>query len=328
MRNPIVIEVADSSAVGEVRRAAVTVAQRVSLSDDAVGRVSLVVTEMATNIVKHATSGMFLIGVDGEDETVLEILALDTGPGIHDISQALRDGHSTTGTPGTGLGAAARHASFFQLDSRPDRGTAVVARFARDANRRLVPRTVGVVSIPFPGETVNGDGWYLKGDGSRRFVMVVDGLGHGPEAHEAAVKACAAFEKTSEHPPAVMTVIHDALRATRGAAVAVAEIDGATLRFCGVGNISATMIDATARRSAVSLHGIVGHQMREAREFTYPWTPDSTLIMHSDGLTTRWDLDAYPGLLGRDAVLIAGVLWKDHRRRNDDSTVLVLQARR
>jgi len=105
----------------------------------------------------------------------------------------------------------------------------------------------------------------------------------------------------------------------------VAGLDAANGRVCfaGVGNISATMIEPVARRSAVSMHGIAGHEMREVREFTYPWSRQSSLIMHSDGLTTRWDLDAYPALLTRDPVLVAGILWKDHRRRNDDATVVV-----
>jgi hypothetical protein len=139
------------------------------------------------------------------------------------------------------------------------------------------------------------------------------------------VAACHAFARTSGTPAFRLRTIHEALQHTRGAAVAVAELkpDEGLMLFAGVGNISATMIDPAARRSAVSLHGIVGHALRDIREFTYPWSRESCLIMHSDGLTTRWDLDRYPALITRDPALIAGVLWKDHRRPNDDSTVVV-----
>jgi hypothetical protein len=182
--------------------------------------------------------------------------------------------------------------------------------------------------VPFPGETVSGDGWLEKKGERGRMIMVVDGLGHGQFAHDAAVAACKAFRTAHGSVRDTLNTIHDALRGTRGAAVAVAELDlqAGLVRFAGVGNISATIVDPSARRSAVSVYGIAGHQMREVREYTYPWTSESTMIMHSDGLTTRWDLDAYPGLLGRDAVLIAGVLWKDHRRQSDDSTVVVARA--
>ena len=324
MRDPILIDVLESSAVGEVRRAAVSRADRAGLGGDDLDRVSLVVTEIATNLVKHAAGGLFLVGAGDSSSGVLEVLALDSGPGIADIGLAMSDGHSTSGTSGTGLGAVMRHADFFQVYSRDTKGTAIMARFAAKSGRALEAATIGAVSVPIQGEQVNGDGWTSKSSNGTRDIMVVDGLGHGQEAHEAAVAACDAFLKTNSDPPRALATVHDALRGTRGAAVAIARLPQAgSLRFCGVGNISATIVDPSARRSAVSLHGIVGHQMREAREFTYPWSRESTLIMHSDGLTTRWDLDSYPALLRRDAVLIAGILWKDHRRPNDDSTVVV-----
>ena len=324
MRDPILIDVLESSAVGEVRRAAVNRADRIGLSGGDLDRVSLVVTEIATNLVKHASGGLFILGAGDDGSGVLEVLALDSGPGIVDIPQALSDGHSTSGTSGTGLGAVVRHADFFQVYSRATKGTAIVARFAAKSGGALQAAAMGAVSVPIHGEQVNGDGWASKSSNGTRDIMVVDGLGHGEQAHEAAVAACDAFMKTNSDPARTLTTVHDALRGTRGAAVAIAQLPhSGSLRFCGVGNISATIVDPAARRSAVSLHGIVGYQMREAREFTYPWSRESTLIMHSDGLTTRWDLDSYPGLLRRDAVLIAGILWKDHRRMNDDSTVVV-----
>lgn len=325
MRDPILIDVTESSAVGEVRRAAVNCADRVGLGGGDSDRVSLVVTEIATNLVKHAAGGLVIVGAGDNDSGVLEVLALDSGPGILDIPHALRDGHSTSGTSGTGLGAVVRHADFFQVYSRAKRGTAIVARFAAKSRKTLQAASLGAVSVPIHGEQVNGDGWTSKSLNGTRDILVVDGLGHGQEAHEAAVAACDAFMKTSGDPSRAMMTVHDALRGTRGAAVAIAQLPetGGSLRFCGVGNISATIVDPAARRGAVSLHGIVGHQMREAREYTYPWSRESTLIMHSDGLTTRWDLDTYPALLRQDAVLIAGILWKDHRRHNDDSTVVV-----
>ena len=327
MRDPIIIDVLESSAIGEVRRAAMNRADRAGLSGDDLDRVSLVVTEMTTNLIKHAAGGLFLVGAGDNGSGVLEVLALDSGPGMADIPQALIDGHSTSGTSGTGLGAVVRHADFFQAYSRAGKGTTILARFAANSGRTRQAAAIGAVSVPILGEQVNGDAWASKSSNGTRDVMVVDGLGHGQEAHDAAVAACYAFMKATGDPAGTLTTVHDALRGTRGAAAAIARLPegGGSLRFCGVGNISATIGDPAARRSAVSLHGIVGHQMREAREFTYPWSRQSTLIMHSDGLTTRWDLDHYPALLRRDAVLIAAVLWKDHRRQNDDSTVVVAQ---
>ena len=326
MRDPVLIEVADRSASGEARREGSRIAGHLSLGDEEKSRADIVITELATNLVKHASAGWILIGrADGSNDT-LEILALDSGPGIDDVGKALRDGHSTTGTSGTGLGAVSRLADYFQIYSRANKGTGVLARISRaDAPKRGEMARVGGISVALRGETVNGDGWPFTANDGVCTVMVVDGLGHGLYAHDAAVAACEAFAGAKGSCGDILQTIHHAIRSTRGAAVAVAGLDAANGRVCfaGVGNISATMIEPVARRSAVSMHGIAGHEMREVREFTYPWSRQSSLIMHSDGLTTRWDLDAYPALLTRDPVLVAGILWKDHRRRNDDATVVV-----
>ena len=324
MRDPILIEVTESSAVGEVRRAVSALADELGFDDDAVGRLSVIATELATNLVKHAARGLVLIGPENAGETAIALMALDTGPGIADVAQALRDGHSTTATSGTGLGAVSRMADFFDLYSARPQGTTILARVTKDA-AKVGPARVAAVCVPVRGERVNGDGWERIEEDGTLTILVVDGLGHGPPAYEAALCASEAFRKSKGSPPERLRTIHDALKHTRGAAAAIAQLhpERGTMRFSGVGNISATMIDPSARRSAVSLYGIVGHEVREFREFSYPWSRQSCLIMHSDGITTRWDLDKYPGLLTHDPALIAGVLWKDHRRHNDDATVLV-----
>ena len=326
MRDPVVIEVRDASATGEARREGLRFAVRTGFSAEEKARAEIVITELSTNLVKHAAGGWLLIGPSDAGSETLEILALDNGPGIEDVGKALRDGHSTAGTAGTGLGAVSRQADYFQLYSLPKKGTGVLARISRaEAPDRGSMAQIGGVSVAIRGEPVNGDAWAFTADDGTRKVMVVDGLGHGYYAHDAAVAACEAFAGAKGSCGEVLKAIHEAVRPTRGAAVAVAELDPVSgkVRFAGVGNISATMIDPTARRSAVSMHGIAGHEMRDVREFAYAWSRESTLVMHSDGLGTRWDLDTYPALLARDPVLIAGILWKDHRRQNDDSTVVV-----
>lgn len=324
MRDPILVEVNDASAAGEVRRAVSSLAAELGLAADEIGRLSVIATELATNLVKHASGGIVLLGRDDTaDGAGVEVVALDKGPGIPDVAQALRDGHSTTTTSGTGLGAISRMADYFDLYSAGALGTAVLARVGQRAVKAAA--NIAAVSVPVRNEHLNGDGWERVGDDTTLTVMLVDGLGHGFPAHEAALAAVEAFRSARGAPAEKLRAIHDALKRTRGAAVAIAEMNAGngTMRFCGIGNISATMIDPAARRSAVSLYGIVGHDVREFREFFYPWSRESCLIMHSDGLTTRWDLDRYLGLLRHDPALIAGVLWKDHRRLNDDSTVVV-----
>ena len=323
MRNPTLVELNDQSAAGEVRRLALLSAERISFNEEDAGRLAIVATELSTNLLKHAGGGLFLFGLNDSRSDVIEILALDNGPGIPNIGEALRDGHSTTGSPGSGLGAVKRLSNFFQVYSLPEHGTAVLSRVARDGSGAT--STMAALSLPLRGEAVNGDAWSSAVVDGRTVLMIADGLGHGHPANQASIAARDVFSGATGSPAEILKTIHESIRHTRGAAVAIAELDPSnrTMRFAGLGNISASMIEPDARRSAVSMHGIVGHESRDIREFQYPWSRETCLIMHSDGLTTRWDLDRYPSLLGKDPALIAGVLWKDHRRLNDDSTVLV-----
>ena len=122
--------------------------------------------------------------------------------------------------------------------------------------------------------------------------------------------------------------MHVAMRSTRGAAVAVAEIDVTQGRvlYAGVGNIAAQIFHHDKTTSLVSLNGTIGAQFRKAQEFIYPWTPGSSLMMHSDGIKSRWSLDRYLGLTERHPTLVAGVLYRDFSRANDDATMLVWRA--
>jgi hypothetical protein len=184
---------------------------------------------------------------------------------------------------------------------------------------------VGAICKPMPGETRCGDGWGCELLADRCILVLVDGLGHGTGAAAAAELAVASVQQhRAKAPAAIVQSAHDALRATRGAALAVAEIDFAqqSIRYCGIGNICATIIAGDNLRHLVSYNGTAGHEARKIVEFTYPWSANALLIMHSDGLMTRWNLQAYPGLLQRHPSLIAGVLYRDFVRGRDDVTVL------
>ncbi len=98
------------------------------------------------------------------------------------------------------------------------------------------------------------------------------------------------------------------------------------VRYAGIGNISSTILSSGHRRAMVSLPGIVGQQRRDIREFAYPLAAGDLVIMHSDGLTDRWDLSAYPNLVVQAPVLIAATLLRDHAKRRDDAAVVVARA--
>lgn len=318
------VRLAEESGVGEARRAARRVARAAGLSEVETEQAAIVATEASRNAVLHGAGGQLLL-TPAPAGGALEIVALDRGPGIADLRRALQDGFSTAGTAGQGLGAIARIASAFDVYSAPGKGTALFAQVGRPAP---APVELGAVNVPIATERESGDAWAVAWPEGRPVVLVADGLGHGRHAAEAARGALAAFRAHAALPAErLLARIHEALRPTRGAAVAVAVAtgEGARVRFAGVGNVSGALIFSRGVRKMVSLPGTAGHEARTIRAFDYEWPEGGLLVMHSDGLTTRWDLADYPGLDRHHPALVAAVLFRDHRRVRDDASVVVVR---
>jgi anti-sigma regulatory factor (Ser/Thr protein kinase) len=327
------LRVEDSSQVGEARRLAASMGRDLGLDEICVEHVSIIVSELATNLLKHAGGGDVLLRALQTSEAFgIEALSLDKGPGIQNMGECLRDGYSTSGSPGTGLGAIQRLSSLFDIYSRPGHGTAVLSRIWRQLPQASAPLLeVGAVCLPVITEEACGDAWVLHQAGDRALIMLVDGLGHGPDAAEASAVAVGIFEEYTQNGPAELVErMHAAMHSTRGAVVAVIEIlwNQHTLRYAGVGNTSGRILSDGAVRNLVSRNGTVGIDVRKIDEVSYPWPEDGLLILHSDGLATHWNLDDYPGLRGRHPALIAGVLFRDYNRIRDDSTVVVMRKTR
>ncbi|QGN45907.1 SpoIIE family protein phosphatase [Micromonospora sp. WMMD558] len=315
------------STASAVRRAAERLGTELGLSPARTADLAIVAAELTSNLVKHADGGMLLLRpVRAEREAGVELVAVDTGPGMADLTVSSRDGHSTTGTLGIGLGAIARQATWFDAYSRPGRGT-VLAVQVWPPEARPGPRWVGALTRPLTGESVSGDGYAWRIVEGRRQLLTCDGLGHGPLAAAATGAAIDAFHRApAASPTAVVQHLHRSITHTRGAALAVAEPDPTTgmLRYAGVGNIAGVIVTADGRRRGlVSLPGIVGHQRPMVREYEYPFPPDSLLVMHSDGVVDRWQLDDYPGLAGRSPLVVAATVLRDAGIRRDDACVLV-----
>jgi anti-sigma regulatory factor (Ser/Thr protein kinase)/serine/threonine protein phosphatase PrpC len=324
------LDVRDASGVAEARRVATRLlGQTAFFNDVETANVALVATELSTNLIKHAQRGVIVVRLLERGKDIgFELMALDQGAGIRDLAQSMRDGYSTAGSSGNGFGAIKRLASQFDIHSIPGKGTAILARFWA-GRPRPAPRAgieFGVVHLPMPGQEISGDGWGVEDLRDKYLCTVVDGLGHGPDAAIAAQAALAITKEYRDKTPAEMIErAHGSLRSTRGAAMAVAAVDLAAniVCYCAVGNISTTIVHKEQIRHLVSLNGIVGQEARKITEFTYPWSRESLLVMHSDGLSARWDLKTYPALVQRDPSLIAAVLYRDFSRGRDDATVLV-----
>jgi anti-sigma regulatory factor (Ser/Thr protein kinase) len=329
-----VFRIDEPSRVGEARRAALRMGADEGFDDETNGRVAIVVTELGTNLNRHAQRGRILLAAGKRgDRRLIEVVSMDGGPGMVDVNACLRDGYSTSGTPGTGLGAVQRQADEFSLFSRAGLGTVVCARVGtRTASiRKNTGRfEIAGISVPVAGETVCGDAWASHEQGDSASVMVADGLGHGWLAAKAAQAAVTAFEARAPATPSEVIVrSHAALRATRGAAVAVASLDAAkgTIVFAGAGNVSGRVLTATADRALLSQNGTAGLQISTPREVEHEWPAHGILVLFSDGLLSRWTLGESAAVMQCDPTVIAAWLVARHYRGHDDCTVVVARRR-
>ena len=320
----------DASRVGEARRYAAQLGVDVELDQVAAARLAIVVTELATNLVRHAKQGRLLLSAR-PDRGEVEVLAIDEGPGIANIGRSMSDGFSTAGTPGTGLGAVRRLAQEFDVHSTVPAGTVVVARVRSAQSQQQDPALdacVGAVSLRAPGEQVCGDGWAFALDGARGAVMVADGLGHGPDAAEAAQAALRTFVADPlAGPRELLDATHRALRGTRGAAVMAlqADAEAGTIRSAGAGNVMARLVSGVSDRTILTQHGTAGLAVRSIEEAQTPWPAHALLVVFSDGIEARWQPELLAPVLGRDPALAAALLVRDHCRGRDDATVAVLR---
>ncbi|MBV8980950.1 MAG: SpoIIE family protein phosphatase [Acidimicrobiia bacterium] len=316
--------VAETSDVGAARRAVGKLARTLTLSDGDVGAAELATAELATNLEVHAGSGHVLVrAIPGR--RALEVIAVDRGPGV---------GGAPPGGGGLGVGLEAvdRMASTFDLFSRRAGGTVALARFEFGEPPPPTALEVGGVSVPAAPFDANGDGWAVEYDEAGCTVVVVDGLGHGPSAHEAAQAALTALADTGERDLRTwLQRAHDAMRSTRGGVASVARVDlvRGVVEFAGIGNVSGTTVASAERRGLASRPGLLGteHRVPRIEVVEVPWKRGSTLVLWSDGLRSGVRLDDPPDLLGHDPAVVAAALHRDFARGNDDATVVVVQER-
>jgi len=325
------VPITDPSSVGEVRRTALLTAQRLGFDETRAGELALLATESSRNVLIHGGGGQVIVaGMRDKAAALARILAMDNGPGIPNVARALADGFSTAGTMGGGMGAMKRMATKLEIFTGR-KGTIVLLELGQAPGGDSLE--LAGLAVPFPGERVCGDGWTWHRTADRTVILLVDGLGHGLQAYEAAQEAIATFHKrmnaeTPWSPAQILQFVHDALRKTRGAVAAVAEIRPRehALTYAGIGNISAVLLAGGTSRNLVSHNGTLGVAMSRVQEFRVDWPSDAVLVLHSDGLTARWDLDAYAGLAVRHPAVIGGALLRDFRRQRDDASVVVVKA--
>jgi len=295
------------------------------------GEVDIVVAEMASNLIKHAGGGEILVQVSVEKgKEMVELISIDNGPGIADPNKMIQDGISTANTLGHGLGSMKRLSDTFELFTMPDWGTIILSRIYKTKPvQQGKPPLFDVRSLVVakPGEQVSGDGAaYIARPNSLR-VFLGDGLGHGVDAHDAVEKAAALFERSKdEWPIDILRSMHAEVKKTRGLVGTVATYFFKEKKWyiCGVGNIATRMQGSLLSKNCMSYNGIIGMNIPNSmKELEVEHMRGQLLIMCSDGIRTRWELQKYTGITRFDLSVIAAVIYKDFSRKTDDMSVII-----
>lgn len=323
----------DRSYFNIIKKDVVKAAEALGFSAGKIGKLQIIIAEMASNLLKFGARNRELLwkpfnvaGIAG-----IEILTLDKGPGINSVSQAMEDGFSTSGTAGEGLGAIQRQSDFFELYSQAGHGTVALARMFVNSEKGLAaqPFNFAALAVASPNETLCGDGYIIeyKPEAQTFNILVVDGLGHGPGAYEASMAAIEAYiQLPKESPSQVLKEIHQQIKKTRGAVGMALKFNfkEEVLSYCGVGNIAGKTISYNNIKNLYSFNGIVGHVMSgRIHDQEIPWHKGNLLLIHSDGLNSRWNTNQYERIHKYDLSILAACLYRDHKRGNDDTTIII-----
>jgi anti-sigma regulatory factor (Ser/Thr protein kinase) len=316
--------ITDDTGPGALRRAVSIRADRAGATPAGKWRAELVATELATNLLRHAKPGGWVL-MRPVPARAIELVAVDHGPGIADVAGAVEGKSPHPSGLGTGLAAVRRASSCFDVYSRPGHGTTVLSVVELTDGPPLPPRTWAGVSVAITD--VCGDGWAVAELDDGLAVAVVDGLGHGRAASAAADAALATFGVCPDDVDAFVARANAAMRSTRGGAATVCRLWSDKLRYVAVGNVSGRLISASAQRGLVFSNGTLGVQSAPPKAMVTEcaWPPGATLVLWTDGLSSRFDLANQPDLLRSDPAVVAASLHRDRTRERDDATVVVVR---
>ena len=321
-----------------------------------VSMLGTVASELVRNILKYAGSGELIVRTfDAGARTSVEIIARDRGPGIDDVARAMQDHVSTGGTLGLGLPGVKRMMDSFHIESRPGEGTTVTVSkwmLRRPADDKvqhpdmspLPPDPDVEVEPPTSGraESTFDIGWYVRpADGfaeggdtvvvnegrERTLVAVIDVLGHGPDAYRLASQVEDLLAETE-----VMDVtrlaemLHAELRGSLGAAIGLVALDRSDGRatYLGIGNIVAKVYDDD-ERALHSSDGIVGQGSLTMRPTAFTLEQGQTLVLHSDGISSRIGLQDYPQIVGEDPMFASREFIRRFGRGHDDASCVIVR---
>ena len=341
----LILEIDSDADVGVCRRKSVSLAGQLGFDDVKTGEVAILVSELVTNVLKHGGGeGRIMICQlkDEENRKAIEIWCCDNGNGIPDLEKAMHDGFTNKQTLGIGLGTIRRFSDIFEVDPKlietvnsidykPLSNYKHCLRIVKwipenrwkGTNRSLI---TGAASRCIPGETLNGDSYVICNLSSDKTIAaIIDGLGHGKDAHMASNIIKEQILLKSELPLVeLINYTHQAARGTRGAVIGLVyiNIETSKLYFVGIGNIEGFVLSPSGKKSLISYGGILGHNIRTPQIFEFPFSIGDLVCLYSDGINTRWNSDDINWK--EHPQKIADFLINNYSRLNDDATVLII----
>jgi len=287
----------------------------------------IAVRELVSNIIRHGGGRgqvRFILDASAPNEIAIEVE--DWGKGIGNFFEALEDGFSTGGGLGGGLPAVNRLMDSFKLVSRPNSGAlfhTVKKAFTEPIAEEAIWK-FSVFSRPAVAESENGDGFFLKRRGSVTYIFLIDGLGHGFDAHFATEKALKNIENAYNwQENELIELLHRKLKATRGVVIGMAMVDDKvnTIRYTGIGNITGIVI-GKQNATFLNYNGTLGGKLDHYKTFEYPYHNGDAFVLHSDGISSGWT-KKFAELWNGNVQVLAQNIFNKYRREGDDATIIV-----
>jgi len=327
-------EVKHSTDLSALRQVSKTTAAAIGFSERESEEIVLAVSELASNLVRHAGGGMVILTpLSNDGRSGIQIESVDKEPGIPDIERAMTDGFSTVGSLGYGLGTVNRLMDELDIESQPGAGTHIVCRRwvrVNEASSKLCPLSFGAATRPHPQMGLNGDAFVIKQWGESALVGVIDGLGHGQWAQRAAQTARRYVESHfAQLLGETFRGVGRSCRPTRGVVMALVRFDWAQekLTFATVGNIEMRVFNSPEPVKFVIRRGIIGLNAPNPVVTEHHWEPSNIMVIHSDGVRTHWQWEDFPELANESATITAQRLLHVLAKEEDDATVVVARGK-
>jgi len=326
------IEISDPADSTRAQHTIERIAAELGFENETSSKLGLVASELATNLHKHAGGGTLSVSkLEMDSQTGIRIESADSGPGIQDIEAAFTTGTSTAGSLGLGLSIV--NQTMDEVEITTPEGTAAGTRLVADRwltpdyeTKNPCPVSIGAASRAISPDEANGDAFITKTWNDKTLVGVIDGLGHGSRAHKAATTARTYVESHAERPLAsIFRGTDRACKGSRGVVMALAKFDWLenTLTFANIGNIN-VKVSGPEWTGLIVRRGVIGGNNPGPSVVTREWDPGYTIVMHSDGISTRWDWNEIRDGGDEPAGVIANRLLKQYGKSNDDATALVV----